>query len=157
MNYIISLLGVRQMNDKIVFGQYIYRNSIVHKLDPRVKLGILFIMMIGTFLIPKDNFFLLGIAFLIPLLAVIFSKISLFKYLKSLKQIAFVMIFSFVFQLFASPSGRIVITFPIHLTYINIIIGILILVVYFIVRKYLPFKLLFLILICLFILSLRKN
>ena len=79
MNYIISLLGVRQMNDKIVFGQYIYRNSIVHKLDPRVKLGILFIMMIGTFLIPKDNFFLLGIAFLIPLLAVIFSKISLFK------------------------------------------------------------------------------
>lgn len=79
MNYIISLLGVRQMNDKIVFGQYIYRNSIVHKLDPRVKLGILFIMMISTFLIPKDNFFLLGIAFLIPLLAVIFSKISLFK------------------------------------------------------------------------------
>ena len=50
------------MNDKIVFGQYIYRNSIIHKLDPRVKLGVLFIMMIGTFLIPKDNFILLGIA-----------------------------------------------------------------------------------------------
>lgn len=26
------------MNDKIVFGQYIYRNSIIHKLDPRVKI-----------------------------------------------------------------------------------------------------------------------
>ena len=64
------------MNDKIVFGQYIYRNSIIHKLDPRVKLGVLFIMMIGTFLIPKDNFILLGIAFFIPLIAVIFSKIS---------------------------------------------------------------------------------
>lgn len=62
------------MNDKIVFGQYIYRNSIIHKLDPRVKLGVLFIMMIGTFLIPKDNFILLGIAFFIPLIAVIFLK-----------------------------------------------------------------------------------
>ena len=142
------------MNDKIVFGQYIYRNSIIHKLDPRVKLGVLFIMMIGTFLIPKDNFILLGIAFFIPLIAVIFSKISLFKYLKSLKQIAFVMIFSFVFQLFASPSGKIVITFPIHFTYVNIIISSLILIAYFIVRKYLPFKLLCLVLICLFILYL---
>ena len=144
------------MNDKIVFGQYIYRNSIIHKLDPRVKLGVLFIMMIGTFLIPKDNFILLGIAFFIPLIAVIFSKISLFKYLKSLKQIAFVMIFSFVFQLFASPSGKIVITFPIHFTYVNIIISSLILIAYFIVRKYLPFKLLCLVLICLFILYLLR-
>ena len=64
------------MNDKIVFGQYIYRNSIIHKLDPRVKLCVLFIMMIGTFLIPKDNFILLGIAFFITLIAVIYSKIS---------------------------------------------------------------------------------
>ena len=56
------------MNDKIVFGQYIYRNSIIHKLDPRVKLGVLFIMMIGTFLIPKDNFILLGIALVIKLI-----------------------------------------------------------------------------------------
>ena len=60
------------MNDKIVFGQYIYRNSIVHKLDPRVKLGILFIMMIGTFFFFYDNFFLIGISFLIILFAVIF-------------------------------------------------------------------------------------
>ena len=65
------------MNDSIVFGQYIYRNSFMHKLDARVKLISLVLMMIGVFLIPKDHFILLGIAFLIPILAILFSKISL--------------------------------------------------------------------------------
>lgn len=138
------------MNDKIVFGQYIYRNSAIHKLDPRVKLCVLFMMMIGVFLIPADNFILLGIAFLIPLTAVILSKISLFKYLKSLKQIAFIMVFSFAFQLFM-PAGKnttILTTLPICFSYVNIIVCIFILVIYFLIRRYLPFKFLFF-LVCL--------
>ena len=127
--------------NNIVFGQYIYKDSAVHKMDPRSKLAILFILMIGVFLIPMNNFILLLISSLIPIIAIIFSKISLFKYLKSLKQIAFIMIFSFVIQLLTSKTGTIIYTFPINLTYINILIGVLALILFFIVRKYLPFKL----------------
>ena len=131
--------------NNIVFGQYLFRNSIVHKMDSRSKLAILFILMIGVFLIPMNNFILLFIAGLIPLIAVLFSKISIFKYLKSLKQIAFIMIFSFIIQLLTTKTGSVVYTFPINLTIINLVIGFIILVLYFIIRKYLPFKLLILI------------
>ena len=127
--------------NNIVFGQYIYKDSTVHKMDPRSKLAILFILMIGVFLIPMNNFILLLISSLIPIIAIIFSKISLFKYLKSLKQIAFIMIFSFVIQLLTSKTGTILYTFPINLTYVNILIGVFVLILFFIVRKYLPFKL----------------
>lgn len=135
------------MNDSIVFGQYIYRNSFMHKLDARVKLISLVLMMIGVFLIPKDHFILLGIAFLIPILAILFSKISLFKYLKSLKQIAFVMLFSFVFQLIGNHNGELLLKLPIQFTIVNIVIVVLALIIYFIVRKYLPFKFLIFVLL----------
>ena len=104
-------------------------------------------VMIGVFLIPMNNFILLLVAGLIPIIAVAFSKISVFKYLKSLKQIAFIMIFSFVIQLLTSKTGTILYTFPINLTLINLAIGIILLILYFVVRKYLPFKMLILILL----------
>ncbi len=133
--------------NNIVFGQYLFRNSPIHKMDSRSKLAILFILMIGVFLIPMNNFILLLVAGLIPIIAVAFSKISVFKYLKSLKQIAFIMIFSFVIQLLTTKTGTILYTFPINLTITNLVIGLVILVLYFVVRKYLPFKMLILILL----------
>ena len=107
------------MNDKIVFGQYIHRNSPIHKLDPRVKLMVLMVLMVSVFLIPQDNFILLGICLFIPIIAVFFSKISIFKYLKSLKQIAFLMVFSFAFQLFGANNTKVLVTLPINLTILN--------------------------------------
>ena len=92
------------MNDQMVFGQYLHRNSFMHKLDSRVKLLVLIMMMIGVFLIPQDNFIILAIALVLPIIAVICSKISLFTYLKSLKQIAFIMMFSFAFQLIVTTG-----------------------------------------------------
>ena len=133
--------------NNIVFGQYLFRNSPIHKMDSRSKLAILFILMIGVFLIPMNNFILLLVAGFIPLTAVAFSKISVIKYLKSLKQIAFIMIFSFVIQLLTTKTGTILYTFPINLTITNLVIGLVLLVLYFVVRKYLPMKLLILILL----------
>ena len=133
--------------NNIVFGQYLFRNSPIHKMDSRSKLAILFILMIGVFLIPMNNFILLLVAGLIPIIAVAFSKISVFKYIKSLKQIAFIMIFSFAIQLLTSKTGTILYTFPINLTITNLVIGLVLLVLYFVVRKYLPMKLLILILL----------
>ncbi len=135
------------MNDNIVFGQYIHRNSFIHRLDSRVKLLIIILMMIAVFLIPKDNFVLLGISLIIPLLGVILSKISFFKYIKSLKQIAFIMLFSFIFQLIGTKEGNLLIQMPMHFTIVNICIVIAIWIVYFLIRRYLPFKFLILVLL----------
>ena len=60
------------MNDNIVFGQYIHRNSVIHKLDPRTKLLVLVLLMVGIFLIPSNNFLLLAIGASIPFLFVLF-------------------------------------------------------------------------------------
>ena len=135
------------MNDNIVFGQYIHRDSLIHRLDSRVKLGIIILMMIAVFLIPKDNFILLGISFIIPLLGVILSKISFLKYLKSLKQIAFIMLFSFVFQLIGTKDGDLLIKMPMHFTIINICLLVVVWIIYFLIRKYLPLKFLILIIL----------
>ena len=122
------------MNDNIVFGQYIHRNSVIHKLDPRTKLLVLVLLMVGIFLIPSNNFLLLAIGASIPFLFVLLSKISVLKYLKSLKQIALIMIFS-------TFSVNFVTTLPINFTLINIVIALFIVIIFFTVRKYLPFRL----------------
>ena len=36
------------MNDKMVFGQYYNANSLIHKLDPRLKMLALVLLMIIT-------------------------------------------------------------------------------------------------------------
>ena len=95
------------MNDKIIFGQYVFRDSIIHKLDARSKLLILVLTMIAAFIVPQDNFIVLALVALIPLIGVAFSKVSIFKYLKSLKQIVFIMLFSFIFQMITSAAEMI--------------------------------------------------
>ena len=127
------------MNDQMVFGQYIHKNSLVHKLDARTKIIVLILMMVSVFLIPKDNFIILGIALIIPLIGVILSKISIIKYLKSLKQVSFVVLFSFVFQLISTTGEDLIVKNPMNFTAINILI---VWVLYFILRKYIYLKLL---------------
>ena len=130
------------MNDQMVFGQYIHKNSLVHKLDARTKIIVLILMMVSVFLIPKDNFIILGIALIIPLIGVILSKISIIKYLKSLKQVSFVVLFSFVFQLISTTGEDLIVKNPMNFTAINILIVLCFWVLYFILRKYIYLKLL---------------
>lgn len=130
------------MNDQMVFGQYIHKNSLVHKLDARTKIIVLILMMVSVFLIPKDNFIILGIALIIPLIGVILSKISIIKYLKSLKQVSFVVLFSFVFQLISTTGENLIVKNPMNFTAINILIVLCVWVLYFILRKYIYLKLL---------------
>lgn len=132
------------MNDKMVLGQYYNANSIIHRLDPRIKFVSLILLMVTTFLIPFDSsnpiigFSMLGALFLLILIIILLTNVPLLKYLGSLKQIAFLLIFSFAFQLFANSDGNVV--FPINFSFsiINIGIVVILLVLFFIFRKHLP-------------------
>lgn len=128
------------MNDKMIFGQYYHKNSVIHKLDPRTKFIALIIFMVITFIIPFNNFILLGLLALIILSIILLTKVSLFKYLKSLKQIAFLLVFSFAFQIFTKKDGDILLTLPLAFTYVNICMVTIIWLLFIIFRKYIPFK-----------------
>lgn len=140
--------------NNIAFGQYVDKNSIIHKLDPRCKIISLIILMVTVFLIPSPleekepiySFIALGIYLCFLLIVIILTKISIIRYLKSLKQVMFLMLFAFVIQLL-SPSQDLItiIDTSLNISVINILIIITLLVFFIIFNKYLRHKLLILI------------
>ncbi len=133
------------MNDKMVLGQYYNTNSLIHKLDPRIKMFAIVLLMIITFLIPFNNFLLLGCLYVFILLIVILSNVPILKYFSSLKQVAFLLIFSIAFQLFSRKTGNIILTLNLSFSVINIIVVVGISALFLIFRKYIPMKTLVLI------------
>jgi len=86
----------------ITIGQYYPSNSIVHKLDPRVKLFGTFIFIVSLFLDKTVVLYLLtGLA----LLGVIrLSKVPIKFMVKGLKAVVIVIVFSVVFNIFFTPG-----------------------------------------------------
>lgn len=127
------------MNDKMVFGQYVNVDSWIHKLDPRTKILVLFVMMIGIFLL--NNLYALLGSFLFILLIVLTSKIPLDKFLSSFKMIAMLLVFMTLFQVLFNTTGEIVsvngikLTKEFNLTVLSLIIDICLLVFYFLITK----------------------
>lgn len=147
--------------NNIALGQYIDRKSLIHKLDPRTKIIALILLMVATFLIPEPvigdslpiyyPFIAIGVLFSIIIVVVILSKISVFKYLKSIKQIFFLLIFSFIINLLSNKEGNVILTLNFNFSFINIGITILLFVLFIVFRKYIPIKVV--VLALLFVLS----
>ena len=146
--------------NNIALGQYVDGKSIIHKLDPRTKLLSLMLLMVAVFLIPKPlsndlgkaaSFIMLGIFAVFILIVVLFTKISLLKYLNSLKQLAFLFVFTFIIQILTPQGDNILIpNFNLNLSIIGILIIIAWITLFIIFRKFIPCKLIvFLGLLCL--------
>jgi energy-coupling factor transport system permease protein len=146
--------------NNITLGQYVDGKSIIHKLDPRTKLLSLMLLMVSVFLIPKPlsnsfgrlaSFIMLGAFAVIILIIVLFTRISLFKYLKSLKQLAFLFVFTFIIQLLTPQGDKILIpNLNLNLSILGLGIILLWVLLFIILRKFIPCKLIvFLILTCL--------
>ena len=143
------------MNDKMVFGQYYHGNSIIHKLNSKTKIIFTLLIMICAFFVPtkieliKYSFIILGILSLFVIAIIILTKVPIINFIKSLKQILFFILFASVLQLLLNKENPdIYYGVIVNLSYINILIVIGILILYFMLRKYLPVKLLILV-ICL--------
>lgn len=146
--------------NNIALGQYVDGKSVIHKLDPRTKLLSLMLLMIAVFLIPKpmDNefgkaasFIMLGGFALIILIIVLLTKISFIKYLNSLKQLAFLFVFTFVIQILTPQGENILIPdLNLNLSIVGLLIILTWVILFFVFRKLIPFKLLvFLVFTCL--------
>lgn len=93
------------MNNKIVFGSYIPTNSILHRLDPRMKL----LMCIGyVVLVFFVNNLITGAWLAVALLlAIKLSKVSFKLYWQGLKPLFWIILITVIFQIFFSSGGTV--------------------------------------------------
>lgn len=90
------------MPGKISLGQYIPGDSLVHKLDPRIKIICTFIYMIGIFFVEDFIMYLPIVAFLIMTIAI--SKINPMIMIRSLRPLLFVIIFTAILNILITPG-----------------------------------------------------
>lgn len=88
----------------ISLGQYVPTGSFIHRLDPRAKLFSLLFIISAVF--PAENFIELSLWTVLLLLLVWVSKISWQIILMAARPIFFLIIFTFVFNLFAESLLR---------------------------------------------------
>lgn len=92
------------MISDITIGQYYKENSVIHRLDPRNKI-ILTVLIIAIIFCCK-NFFSLGLSALIVFASVLLSKVPVKMFLKSLKPIIPIIIFTSVINMFYIKGGQ---------------------------------------------------
>lgn len=99
----------------ITLGQYYQTESIIHRLDPRVKLGGTLLYIISLFLF--HNFLGYVIAALFLALVVKLSKVP-FKYMvRGMKTIMLLLLITVVFNLFLTPGTELISFWKLTITY----------------------------------------
>ena len=90
------------MFDSITLGQYYQTDSLLHRLDPRVKLVGTFVYLISLFVVDSFVGYLLAGLFLA---AMIFLSNVPFRYIvRGMKAIVFLLLITVVFNLFLTPG-----------------------------------------------------
>ncbi|MBE6785852.1 MAG: energy-coupling factor transporter transmembrane protein EcfT [Ruminococcaceae bacterium] len=92
------------MISDITIGQYYKENSVVHRLDPRNKIILTAVLMAMIFCC--KNFLSLAVVSAVILVSIIFSKVPLKMFLKSLKSIIPIILFTALLNLFYIKGGR---------------------------------------------------
>ncbi|MCQ2450320.1 MAG: energy-coupling factor transporter transmembrane protein EcfT [Clostridia bacterium] len=93
----------------ITFGQYIERNSPLHRMDPLAKLMLLILMIVFLFLSNGFAGLTLFVALLVTGIAL--SKIPLKMFLRNLKAIWVILVFTALINLFYGSGGVLLISF----------------------------------------------
>ncbi len=93
----------------ITLGQFFPGSSVVHKLDPRIKiiLSILYIAIVFT----ANSFLGFGLITLLAAAMIIVSRISFVTVMKSMKPLLFVMIFTAVINIFWTAGETVLVQF----------------------------------------------
>ena len=99
----------------ITLGQYYPADSVIHKLDPRVKLFGTLIYIISLFVFKGLPAFILAAIFLAVLIKL--SKVPFSYMVKGLKTIVLIMLFAAVFNLFLTPGTKLISFWIFTITY----------------------------------------
>ncbi|MFS0784238.1 energy-coupling factor transporter transmembrane component T family protein [Bacillus sp. 1P06AnD] len=94
------------MMDSLLIGRYVPSNSIMHRMDPRSKLLLVFLFVCIVFL--ANNAITYAILGMYTILLIMLSKIQLRFLIKGLKPVLFLIIFTFILQIFFTKEGDVV-------------------------------------------------
>lgn len=86
------------MIEKVLIGQFVETSSIFHRLDPRSKLFSLFCIVIAFFLIDNAVGYILASFIVVGCITI--SKIPWHFFLKGLKPILYILVFTIVYHIF---------------------------------------------------------
>lgn len=90
------------MLDNMTIGQYFPGDSIIHKLDPRVKIAAVTLYIIAIFMVTKFIVYI-PVALMIALVLYI-TKIPVKSVLKGLRPIIFIVLLTFIINIFMTPG-----------------------------------------------------
>jgi energy-coupling factor transport system permease protein len=89
----------------ITIGQYVHGDSVVHVLDPRIKIIITIILITSLFLI--GNFWGFAIFLSFNLVVIKISNLPFKKVLKGLKPIVFLVLLTVILHIFMTRGGEV--------------------------------------------------
>ncbi len=87
----------------ITLGQYFPADSVIHRLDPRIKIVLVFIYIVAIFLC--RNFYSMGIMFILLLAVILLSKISPKLIFKSIRPIFIIVLITSLLQIIYNKNG----------------------------------------------------
>ena len=93
--------------DNMTFGKYIPGNSLIHRLDPRLKICTVLIFLIAVFF--DVGFIGYGILAIYVLGCILLSKIKVSHILKAVKPMVFMMLFLMIFNIFLLKTGDVLV------------------------------------------------
>lgn len=113
--------GGSHLKTDIAFGQYCEGNSIIHKLDPRVKILLAILYIVVIFLAKSATAFIIlsVVSFALVLLTGISPKIIL----RSMKPLLFIILFTAVINIFWMTGDTLIFSFGIIKIYLEGIIN----------------------------------
>lgn len=97
------------MLEKMIFGRYVPTNSIMHKMDPRAKLLLVFIFVCVVFL--ANNLLTYGLLALFTIGLIALSKIPFRFLIGGLKPVFLIIIFTFILHILFTKEGELLYSF----------------------------------------------
>ena len=95
------------MMDKVIFGRYVPVESLLHRMDPRSKLLIIFIFVCVVFI--ANNSLTYGILLAYTILMITFSKVRIRFILSGLIPVLWLVLFTLLLHLFFTKEGALIV------------------------------------------------
>ncbi|GAQ18409.1 energy-coupling factor transporter transmembrane protein EcfT [Oceanobacillus picturae] len=93
------------MNNTLIIGQYVPGNSLVHKLDPRTKITLIFFFVFIVFL--ANNVVSYSILALFALASMVTSRVPIRFIMKGLTPVWFLIVFTFILHIIVTKEGTV--------------------------------------------------
>ncbi len=126
--------------NNIVIGQYIPGSSWIYKLDPRIKIIALVILLVTTFLL--SNLFLMSIMFALIIIMILTTRVPFIKMIRGMKPLIFLLTFTFFIQMFSITEGKTLLKETMYIGPLSIMAILILSIIYIVVKKYVKFRIL---------------